>query len=445
MENLRYGAGRTGNGVTSSRIRPKSSATRPTKRDPGTSNHRPVASAGRNRYTKQTTSLHDEDAYRRMDDELQVKTAALVSEADKVLSKQESLFVGKAEMENDNDKEQPTKDIDTDDFNRLQIDTDITLDEILKRIGTAAAETTSQEPSHETEDLRASPAKIIHDEETVTSPPDQKSPRWPSSRGPTPVAASPHSPQNRIRPKTTAGVGGRPTSSGKRKPNNRRAISGIDTQGDAVLEAALAGQMGEEVTIRLLKAKLKVMQEEVTDLTEQAKESISNSNSLQSEATKIRTENTKLSKKVQNLTTENTKLKQDHASLKKDYEAQEMQTKQAVKELNQLRRSQKQADSKTSAMEVRMRRAQDEAESLKVELHNLRRGKRDSQSGASREKVETLEKQNQVLVSQNKDLLIAFKKQLKLIEILKRQKLHVQAARVLNFSEEEFVKAMEWA
>lgn len=45
----------------------------------------------------------------------------------------------------------------------------------------------------------------------------------------------------------------------------------IDTEGDAALEAVISGEMGEEATLRFLKAKLKVMQEEIVDLSTQLK------------------------------------------------------------------------------------------------------------------------------------------------------------------------------
>ena len=55
---------------------------------------------------------------------------------------------------------------------------------------------------------------------------------------------------------------------------------------------------------------------------------------------------------------------------------------------------------------------------------------------ASRREIRTLERQRM-------ELLNAFKKQAKLIDVLKRQKMHVEAAKLLSFTEDEFMKTLD--
>lgn len=45
---------------------------------------------------------------------------------------------------------------------------------------------------------------------------------------------------------------------------------------------------------------------------------------------------------------------------------------------------------------------------------------------------------------QRNEALDAFEKALRLIDVLKRQKVHLEAARALAFTEEEFVQALDW-
>ena len=111
--------------------------------------------------------------------------------------------------------------------------------------------------------------------------------------------------------------------------------------------------------------------------------------------------------------------------------------------MEELRRTQKQVESKNSTLRVRLNRAQEELESSKRNVSRSRQSNSDT-SGEMRRQLETTQAQNKLLTAQRKELLDAFKKQLQLIDILKRQKMHVEAARVLQFSEEEFVRALDW-
>ncbi|XP_016517697.1 testis-expressed sequence 9 protein-like isoform X2 [Poecilia formosa] len=56
--------------------------------------------------------------------------------------------------------------------------------------------------------------------------------------------------------------------------------------------------------------------------------------------------------------------------------------------------------------------------------------------------IENLLAENKLLKKQKYDLISGFKKQAKLIDILKRHIMHVEAAKLLSFTEDEFIKAM---
>ncbi|XP_074956403.1 testis-expressed protein 9 isoform X2 [Phalacrocorax aristotelis] len=113
------------------------------------------------------------------------------------------------------------------------------------------------------------------------------------------------------------------------------------------------------------------------------------------------------------------------------------------KELENLKRVQKQASSSQSATKVRLNRALEEAERYKEELNKLKQSNKDV-ANQELKTIEELKMENKKLQKQKEELMTGFKKQLKLIDILKRQKMHIEAAKMLSFTEEEFMKALEW-
>ena len=86
-------------------------------------------------------------------------------------------------------------------------------------------------------------------------------------------------------------------------------------------------------------------------------------------------------------------------------------------------------------------RSLDAVERLKQQLHDARSQTRDA-GDSSRRKLDQVVAEDKVLVKQKNELLLAFKKQLKLISVLRQQKMHVEAARLLSFTEEDFTAAM---
>ncbi|XP_048418897.1 testis-expressed protein 9 isoform X1 [Stegostoma tigrinum] len=204
-----------------------------------------------------------------------------------------------------------------------------------------------------------------------------------------------------------------------------------------------SNEMGTEAQIRFLKAKLRVMQEELDRLAHEYNKKDDENNSLTNRLKEIEEERNKLQKttSIQQTQIDKYKTLADEARRKSDGLQQQVTSLQ--KELDNQKRTQKQAATNHSATEVRLNRALEEAEKIKTELNKLKQNNKDT-TNQEKLTIDQLKTENKKLEKQKTELMTGFKKQMKLIDILKRQKMHMEAAKMLSFTEEEFIKALEW-
>ncbi|KPP62738.1 hypothetical protein Z043_119058, partial [Scleropages formosus] len=209
-------------------------------------------------------------------------------------------------------------------------------------------------------------------------------------------------------------------------------------------------EMSSEAQIRFLKAKLRVLQEELNRLSYENNKKEEENDSLTAKIKQVEEERNRLQRttSVQQTQIEKQKALAEDSSRKCEGLQQEVATlKKHLGELPQeidgLKRAQKQAASAHSATEVRLNRALEEAEKCRTELNKIRQSSKDA-ANQEHQKVELLQAENKKLEKQKAELIGGFKKQLKLIDVLKRQKMHFEAAKMLSFTEEEFMKALDW-
>ncbi|XP_072838214.2 testis-expressed protein 9 isoform X1 [Pogona vitticeps] len=204
-----------------------------------------------------------------------------------------------------------------------------------------------------------------------------------------------------------------------------------------------ASELGAEAQIRFLKAKLRVMQEELDALAQECGKKEDENRSLSGRLREVEEERGRLQRTAALQQSQIEKHKSLCEDGKRRSEGLQQKLSGVEKELETLKRAQKQASASQSTMDVRLNRALEESEKYKMELNRLKQSNKDVVN-QEHKKLEELKIENKRLEKQKEELMAGFKKQLKLIDILKRQKIHIESAKMLSFTEEEFMKALEW-
>uniref|UniRef100_A0A6I8PE99 Testis expressed 9 n=1 Tax=Ornithorhynchus anatinus TaxID=9258 RepID=A0A6I8PE99_ORNAN len=195
---------------------------------------------------------------------------------------------------------------------------------------------------------------------------------------------------------------------------------GLSNNVDDIFSGA-GKDIGSEAQIRLLKAKLRVTQEELDTVVRECNKKEDVTRTLMAHVKELEEERAKLQQTVsaQQSQMEKYKALMDEARKKRDEFEQQLAAME--KELEHLKKVQKQASSSQNATEVRLNRALEDAGKHKQELEKLKQTTKDANLQENKQ-VELLKEEKRILEKEKGELVSVFKKQQKLIDVLKRQK-----------------------
>lgn len=202
-------------------------------------------------------------------------------------------------------------------------------------------------------------------------------------------------------------------------------------------------QLSLKAQNRCLRAKVRVLHEETQKLNQEMNNYREETNRLKKRVQELEEERTRLHRTTSSHSSQVERVKKSLEETKTQYAVVESERNTLKKECESAKRALSQQASELKSASTRLQRALEEVERLKNELDGLRSRNRDTNDDM-KHTIERLTSDNRRLERQKTELIAAFKKQLRLIDVLRRQKMLIQASKCLQLTEEEFLKALDW-
>jgi chromosome segregation ATPase len=199
---------------------------------------------------------------------------------------------------------------------------------------------------------------------------------------------------------------------------------------------------GADCDSRLLRARLKAVKEELCKANRELSERDEQLARAEQSRKEAAAERDSAQKQLKQLHASHEKVKKRLESTKSSLQSKETEASELRQEIDKLSKEARAADSGSKGREARLNRALEEVERYKALLQEARQQQRHHPSEIKDSEVEKLQGEKKRLEQQKSELVTAFKKQMKLIDVLKRQKSHLQAARALQFCESEFINML---